>query len=143
DPTPIKEHGWQDAIEAMYPLKINLLRIRNGSATYVDTGQARPLSLHAIDVEVRNIRNVKSENDEYPSPGTVEAVVFDNGRLAVDGHCDFLREPYAGLKGHVELERVALDYFKPIAARYGFTVTQGTFGGRGNAEYSPTVAVVD
>jgi Domain of Unknown Function (DUF748) len=143
DPTPIKEHGWQDAIEAMYPLKINLFRIRNGSATYVDAGQVRPLTLRAINVAVRNIRNVKSENNEYPSPVTVDAVVFDNGRLAVDGHCDFLREPYAALKGHVELERVALDYFKPIAARYGFSIQQGTFGGRGNAEYSPTVAVVD
>ena len=143
DPTPIKQHGWQDAIEAMYPLKINLFRIRNGSATYVDAGQARPLTLRAINLAARNIRNVKSENNEYPSPVTVDAVVFDNGRLAVDGRCDFLREPYAALKGHVELEGVALDYFKPIAARYGFSIQQGTFGGRGNAEYSPTVAVVD
>jgi uncharacterized protein DUF748 len=143
DPTPVKEHGWQDAIEAMYPLKINLFRIRNGSATYVDAGQARPLTLRAINVAVRNIRNVKSENDEYPSPVTVDAIVFDEGRLAVDGHCDFLREPYAGLKGRIELERVALDYFKPIAARYGFALEKGTFGGRGNAEYSPTIAVVD
>ncbi len=143
DPTPLKEHGWQDAIEAMYPLKINLFRIRNGSATYVDAGQARPLTLRAINVAVRNIRNVKSEANEYPSPVTVDAIVFDNGRLAVDGYCDFLREPYAGLKGHVELERVALDYLRPIAARYGFAIEKGTFSGRGNAEYSPTVAVVD
>jgi len=143
DPTPVKEHGWQDAIEAMYPLKINLFRIRNGSITYVDAGQARPLTLRAINVAVRNIRNVKSENNEYPSPVTLDAIVFDDGRLAVDGHCDFLREPYAGVKGRVELERVALDYFKPIAARYGFMLEKGTFGGKGNAEYSPTVAVVD
>ena len=143
DPTPIKEHGWQSAIEAMYPLKINLFRIRNGSATYVDAGQARPLTLRALNVAVRNIRNVKSEKDEYPSPVTLDAIVFDDGRLAVDGHCDFLREPYAALKGHVELERVALDYLKPIAARYGFAIEKGTFGGRGNAEYSPTIAVVD
>ena len=143
DPTPVKEHGWQDAIEAMYPLKINLFRIRNGSATYVDTGQARPLTLRAINVAVRNIRNVKSENNEYPSPVTIDAIVFDEGKLSVDGHCDFLREPYAALKGHVELERVALDYFKPIAARYGFRLEQGTFGGRGDLEYSPTVAMVD
>jgi hypothetical protein len=143
DPTPVKEHGWQDAIEAMYPLKINLFRIRNGSATYVDTGQSRPLTLKAINVSARNIRNVKSEHNEYPSPVEVDAIVFDQGRLAVTGAADFLREPYAGLKGHVELQRVALDYFKPIAARYGFTLERGTFGGRGNMEYSPTVAVVD
>jgi len=143
DPTPLKEHGWQDAIEAMYPLKINLVRIRNGVATYVDSGQVRPLTLKAINVSARNIRNVKSESNEYPSPVTVDAIVFDDGKLAVDGHCDFLREPYAALKGHLELQRVALDYFKPIAARYGFTLEKGTFGGRGDMEYSPSVAVVD
>jgi hypothetical protein len=143
DPTPIKEHGWQDAIEAMYPLKINLFRIRDGAATYVDNGQIRPLTVKAVNVAARNIRNVKSENNEYPSPLTVDAVVFDDGRLAVDGHCDFLREPYAALKGHIELQRVALDYFKPIAARYGFKLEKGTFGGRGDMEYSPTVAVMD
>ena len=41
DPTPVKEHGWQEALQAMYPLKINEFRIRNGSLTYVDSGQAR------------------------------------------------------------------------------------------------------
>jgi hypothetical protein len=79
----------------------------------------------------------------YPSPLHVEAIVFDDGRLLVDGHADFLRAPYAGVKGHVELERIALDYFKPIAARYGFTLAAGTVGGRGDFEYAPEVAIVD
>jgi len=143
DPTPVKEHGWQDAIQAMYPLKINLFRIRDGAVTYVDNGQIRPLTLKALNVAARNIRNVKSENNEYPSPVTVDAIIFDDGKLSVTGNCDFLREPYAALKGHVELERVALDYFKPIAARYGFRLEKGTFGGKGDMEYSPTIAVMD
>ena len=143
DPTPVKEHGWQDAVQAMYPLKINLFRVRNGSVTYVDAGQTRPLTLRAINASARNIRNVKSENHEYPSPVTVDAIVFDDGRLAVEGAADFLREPHAAVKGHIELQRVALDYFKPIAGRYGFAIERGTFGGRGDVEYSPTIAVVD
>src|SRR5207249_3429813 len=114
-----------------------------GSATYVDAGQARPLTLKAINVSVRNIRNVKSEPNEYPSPLELDAVVFDDGRLAVEGHADFLREPFAGVKGRLDLQKVALDYFKPIAARYGFALERGTFGGRGNIEYSPTIAIVD
>ena len=39
----MSDHGWQDALQAMYPLKINQFRIRNGSVTYVDAGQAEPL----------------------------------------------------------------------------------------------------
>ena len=45
------------------------------------------------------------------------------------------------MKGHIDLEKVALDYLKPIVARYGFTLAAGTFGGRGNVEYSPEVAI--
>jgi hypothetical protein len=143
DPTPVKEHGWQGAFQAMYPLKINLLRVRNGALTYVEAGHARPLTLRGLNVAVSNIRNVRSEANVYPSPITAEGVVFDEGRLAVDGAADLLREPYAGFKGRVELTRVALDYFTPVAARYGFRVARGTFGGTANIEYAPDVAVVD
>jgi hypothetical protein len=143
DPIPVKEHGWQDALQAMYPLRINLFRVRNGSVTYVEAGQVRPLTVRALNATVQNIRNVRSEPNVYPSPITVEGIVFDDGRLVVDGAADLLREPYAGFKGRIELARLALDYVAPIAARYGFTVTRGTFGGVGNVEYSPEVAVVD
>ncbi len=69
--------------------------------------------------------------------------MFDEGRLTISGAADLLREPYAGVKGRIELTRIALNYFRPIAGRYGFTVTRGTFGGAGNVEYSPDVTVVD
>jgi hypothetical protein len=143
DPTPVKEHGWQEALQAIYPLKLNELRIRNGSVTYVDTGQIRPLTLRRIEVVVNDVRNVRSAPDVYPSPVRIEATIFDEGRLQIEGQADFLRVPYAGVKGHIALERVALDYFGPIAARYGFTLTAGTFGGKGNVEYAPEVKIVD
>jgi Domain of Unknown Function (DUF748) len=143
DPTPVKDHGWQDALQAMYPAKINLFRVRDASVTYVDSGQERPLTLKALNATVRNIRNVRSERNVYPSPLTVDAVVFDDGRLAVAGAADFLREPYAGFKGRVELDRIALDYFRPVARHYGFTIARGNFGGRGEVEYSPDIAAVD
>jgi hypothetical protein len=143
DPTPVKDRGWQDALQAMYPLKINEFLVRNGSFTYVDSGQTRPLALTDIRVAALDIRNVKSAPDVYPSPVRIEATVFDSGRLEIDGHADFLRAPYAGVKGNIALQRVALDYFRPIAARYGFTIAAGTFGGSGHVEYAPEVAIVD
>jgi hypothetical protein len=143
DPTPVKEHGWQEALQAIYPLKLNEFRIRNGSVTYVDTGQIRPLKVHGIEIVVNDVRNVRSAPDVYPSPIHIEANVFDDGRLQIDGRADFLRVPYAGVKGQIALERLALDYFGPIAARYGLTLTAGTFGGKGNVEYAPEVKVVD
>jgi Domain of Unknown Function (DUF748) len=143
DPTPVEDRGWQEALQAIYPLHINELIVRNGSFTYVDAGQTRPLTLRGIEAVVNDIRNVRSAPDVYPSPVRVEAVVFDDGRLQVDGQADFLRVPHAGVKGNIALERIALDYFAPVAARYGFTVAAGTFGGRGHVEYAPEVKIVD
>ena len=143
DPTPVKDHGWQEALQAVYPLKINEFRIRNGSLTYVDPGQVRPLTMRRIEVVLNDIRNVRSAPEVYPSPIRIEAIVFDAGRLQIDGQADFLRVPYLGVNGHVALERIALDYFGPIAARYGFTLAAGTFAGNGNVEYAPGVKIVE
>jgi uncharacterized protein DUF748 len=143
DPTPVKEHGWQEALEAIYPLKINEFRIRNGSLTYVEAEQARPLSISHLEVVVNDVRNVRSAPDVYPSPVRIEAQVFEQGRLEIDGRADFLRVPHAGVKGRIGLERIGLNDFRPIAARYGFTVTAGTFGASGNVEYAPEVKILD
>ncbi len=143
DPTPVKDHGWQEALQAIYPLKINQFRIRNGSLTYVDAGQVRPLTMSRIEVVLNDIRNVRSAPDVYPSPVRIEATVFDVGRLHIDGQADFLRVPHLGVKGHIALERIALDYVGPIAARYGLTLAAGTFGGNGNVEYAPEVKIVE
>src|SRR5919201_4012024 len=142
DPTPVKDHGWQDALQAMYPLKINEFRITDGEATYVETPQARPLRVTKIQATVRDIRNVRSAEGEYPSPLRLEAVVFDRGRIQVDGHADFLLEPYAGVKGHLEIRDVPLDYFAPVAARANVTLKRGTVSGRGDVEYSPKIATL-
>jgi hypothetical protein len=143
DPTPVKERGWQEALQAMYPLEINEFVVRRGAVTYVDSGQARPLTLSNVEAVLEDIRNVRSEPDVYPSPIRVTATVFDAGRLAIDGQADFLRVPHLGVKGRIELQRVALDFFRPIGARYGFTVTAGTFGGSGHVEYAPEVSILD
>jgi hypothetical protein len=143
DPTPVKDRGWQEALQAMYPLKINEFRVRRGAFTYVDSGQARPLTLTAIEAVFEDIRNVRSAPDVYPSPVRAHATVFDDGRLEVEGHADFLRVPHLGIKGRIALERIALDYLRPIGARYGFTVAAGTVGGRGHVEYAPEVKIVD
>jgi hypothetical protein len=142
DPTPVKEHGWQDALQAMYPLKINEFRIVDGEATYVETTKARPLRVTKIHTVVHDIRNVRSAEGEYPSPIKLEAVVFDRGQVQIHGNADFLLEPYAGVKGHIELRDMPLDYFAPVAARANVALTRGAVTGRGDIEYSPKIATV-
>src|SRR5262249_57516023 len=58
------------------------------------------------------------------------------------GPRDFPLEPDAGVKGHVDLRDVPLDYFAPVAARANVTLTRGTVSGRGDLEYSPKIATM-
>ncbi|MBM4439012.1 MAG: DUF748 domain-containing protein [Candidatus Rokubacteria bacterium] len=143
DPTPVKDKGWQDAFEAIYPLEINEVTISNGEATYVDPGPFEPLRITGIEAKVTNIRNVFSPDREYPSGVTARAVVFEKGTLTIDGNADFMKEPHLGIKGDVVLTGVPLDYFKPVASKYDITMAGGTLSAEGLLEYSPTVQVAD
>jgi hypothetical protein len=143
DQIPVKEHGWQDALQAIYPLKINDFAVRDGDVTYVEAGRTRPLRVSRIDALAHDIRNVRSDPGDYPSPLHAEAVVFDRGRLVVDGHADFLAEPHAGVKGKVELTDIALDYFQPVLERANIVLRRGTLSGRGQVEYAPHFKKVD
>jgi hypothetical protein len=143
DPTPLEQHGWQQAFEAIYPLKINQVRIVEGQVTYVDDARFEPLQLTRIDVRAENIRNIHSKDRIYPSDVHAEAVVFDRGRLLIDGNADFLAEPHIGVKGVIELTDIALDPFRPVTNRVNVTVQGGTLSARGRVEYAPTIKMVD
>ena len=136
DETPIKEKGWQDAVQAIYPLKINRLAIRNGNVTYIDKGPFPPLQIRQINFIAENIRNVHSQEGTYPSPVEIEAVVFDTGRLKLKAHADFLAEPHVALNGDFQVEKVALDYFRPITERYNLSVRRGSLDAEGFIEYA-------
>ena len=137
DPTPVKDKGWQDALQAIYPLKINQLRITQGDVTYQDRGPFKPLRVYEIDLTASNIRNVRSEEGVYPSPMRLTARIFDAGSIAVDGWADFLAEPYAAFLADITLDTIALDYFKPITNRYNTAVDKGTLSANGEVEISP------
>jgi hypothetical protein len=136
DETPIKERGWQDAVKAIYPLKINQFVIRNADVTYIDKGPFRPLRITQLNFLAENIINVESEEGTYPSPVQVEGVVFDAGKLRLKGNVDFLAEPHVALKGDFQLDQITLEYFKPISERYGLSVRKGVLSTDGSMEYA-------
>ncbi len=143
DKVPIKERGWQDALQAAYPLKINTFRIRDGEITYVDEGPFKPLHLRQVEIFAENIRNIRSKEDVYPSDIHADAVVFDVGRLFVDGRADFLAKPHVGLLADIRLQQLDLDYFKPVTDRYNMQVSRGRMSAAGTIEYAPRIKVVD
>jgi hypothetical protein len=139
DETPIQERGWQEALQAIYPLKINRFAIRNGDLTYVDKGPFKPLNVTKLNFIAENIRNVKSEKGVYPSPVYLEGVVFDKGKAKLEGYADFFATPHLALKADLELGQIVLDYFKPITERYQFSVRKGSLSTRGSIEYAPEI----
>lgn len=137
---PLKERGWQEALEALaLDLKINRLQIIEGDVTYVDQGPFKPLHVSHVNLNAENIRNIASQEQVYPSPIHLEAVVFDAGSVWLDGRADFLAEPHVGVQAALRLDQVALDYFKPITNRYNLAVRNGSLSLAGNVEYAPKI----
>ena len=65
----LEQKGWQDALEAVYPLKIDVFRIRNGALTYVDQGPYKPLQASGIFLHATNIRNIFSPETDLSLAG--------------------------------------------------------------------------
>ncbi|HJQ96967.1 MAG TPA: hypothetical protein VJ826_01575, partial [Candidatus Polarisedimenticolaceae bacterium] len=143
DPVPLGEHGWQRALESIYPLKINVLTVNYGSIVYQDDSGFDPLRLSDVHLVARNIRNIRSKDRTYPSEFQAEARVFDVGRAELNGHADFLAEPSPGYQGRLELDLVELKYFEPIAKQMGLHIKSGSVSGVANVEWGPNVQVVD
>jgi hypothetical protein len=133
--TPIKQRGWQQALEDIYPLKINLLKINNASISYIDQDPKRPLVLSELNISADNIRNIHLPDKVYPSPFHLDTVIFGTGRGAIDGKANFLAEPTPAVKAALKLEKIPLDYFKPILARSNLNIEGGELRATGDIEY--------
>ncbi|HET7319657.1 MAG TPA: DUF748 domain-containing protein, partial [Nitrospirota bacterium] len=140
-PVPLKERGWQQAVESIYPFKINALTIRDATLTYIDQDPEKPLRLTHMNLVASNIRNVRFPSNVYPSSFRMETAIFGVGRGIVEGNANFLMEPHLGINARLTLENVPLEYFKPVVARTNLNIRSGTFTGSGRIEYAPNVKV--
>ncbi|HET8948511.1 MAG TPA: DUF748 domain-containing protein, partial [Candidatus Polarisedimenticolia bacterium] len=143
DQVGIADHGWQQAIEGIYPLKLNELRVTNGKLVYQDASGFRPLHASEVNLTADNIRNVRSKNQTYPSTVHIDGKIFDVGKAVIDGRADFLAEPTPAIKGTMEVQRVDLSYFEPVVKPFGLTVRRGELSGNGAIEMAPWRSAID
>src|ERR1035437_9956688 len=137
---PVNERGWQEALQEITPLKIDLFRVEDGAVTYVDADPAHPIRMTALRIVANDIRNVQSKPQVYPSPIQAEATLFGSGRGVLDGHADFLAEPYPGFHALFRLDAVPLDALSlPVLAHTAFVLKGGILAARGGLETSPAV----
>lgn len=139
---PVKKKGWQEAVQSIYPLKINVFRVTNGDVTYVDQGPHKPLRASRVYLRASNIRNIRYSDTVYPSPVHVEGILFDTGKATMTGNANFLLEPHFGIKADVAITDMDLGYFRSVTERHNITLKKGTASAKGNLEYSPKVTEV-
>ncbi|HEY0513314.1 MAG TPA: DUF748 domain-containing protein [Thermoanaerobaculia bacterium] len=137
DPVKMKDRGWQQAFEAIYPLKFNQIQVRDGDLVYIDTVPQRPLHVSHWNATASNIRNIRSRDGIYPSRIHTDGVVFDTGRAVLDGNADFLAEPYPGVHALYKVENVPLDRLRSIVSKANLTLTGGALSSNGEVEYGP------
>lgn len=137
DKKKLHEKGWQEAAEAVYPLKINRLQIRDGHITYVDRDAKRPLQLDHLNILAENIRNVRSPDDVYPSTVHIDTTVFKTGKLRVDGHANFLSEPQASMNVDVDIADIPLKDIDPAASHANLSIRNGILNATGHLESNP------
>jgi hypothetical protein len=142
DPTPVKDKGWQDALEAIYPFKVNLFRVNDADVVYIDRDPRDTLHVAHLFIRANNIRNIHSREHFYPSPVHAEGVVFDKGRAVVDGHADFLSKPFPGIHVGYRVTSVPLDSLRPMIARANLELKGGTVSSNGEIEYAPITKLV-
>lgn len=131
------DNEWQQALGAIYPLKINRLRIHAGDVTYVDDDPHRPLHLNQLNLIAENIRNIRSVDRVYPSDIHIDAIIFDSGDLRVDGRANLLAEPHVGIDADVSVNHVDLTSFNPMLARMNLWIPGNTVSAGGHVEYAP------
>ncbi|MGH7789656.1 MAG: DUF748 domain-containing protein [Candidatus Binatia bacterium] len=139
DAVPIEDKGWQAALQAVTPIKINQLTVTDGAVSYIDADPERPLRITQAELTATNIRNVRSPQRAYPSELHLKARLFDAGRVTVDGAANFLSTPHAGAAVDFDVEAVPLDRLQPVAAQANVHVKGGILATKGRVEYAPTV----
>ena len=138
----LKERGWQSAVESVFPFKLDRVKVQDGSLLYLSGGTAsKPIQLTKVFMVAKNVRNIAAAKSTYPSPVTMEGVLFDTGKVWFKGAADFLREPYAAAQGEVRLEQVPLDRLSPLAEDYQLKTTGGFLSMNGSVEYTPEAQV--
>jgi Domain of Unknown Function (DUF748) len=142
DELPVKERGWQEALQAVLPLQINELRVIDGEFTYIDADTRRPLRLSQLRARGANIRNIKSAVGAYPSELEVNAVLDGVGRIALNGQADFLAVPHAAVRAELALEQVELAQFQAVASRHNVALKRGVLSAAGTIEYAPSVKIL-
>ena len=134
----LKQRGWQRAVESLFPLKFDRVKVEDGSLLYLsDRTASKPIQLTEVFMVAENVRNSAAAPGTFPSPVTLRGVLFGTGQVRFQGAANFLREPNPAAQGEIHLNRVPLDRLAPLAQDYQLKTTGGFLTLDGALEYTP------
>ena len=139
DEMPMADRGWQEAVLAVYPFKVDVFTMIDADIAYRDNPRSKPLHIDQLNVQAENIRNVQFADHTYPSTIHLDGRVFDSGRVTMDGTANFLAEPHLGLNVEMTLERIRLEDLVPVTGRVNVQLRKGVLSTNGHVEYSPVI----
>jgi hypothetical protein len=133
---PSRKEAWQDTVQALAPITLNEIRIRNGEVVYLAAGATEPVTIKNLSFTAHNIQNVKSPEQAYPSDFFLEAVLFESP-VTVNGRADLLRKPRPAVRAVFEVRELDLSHFREVASLRQVDLKQGVFSSSGSIEISP------
>ena len=141
--TPFRERGWQDALQSVYPFKINRLAITTATSLTWTGPQANRCILRNLILSAITSAIFTNPRIDYPSRFWGQMVVFDKGRLSLDGRANYLMKPFPGWWRTTCLTGAPLNAVTPAARHINLTIKGGTLSSEGTVEDSPKVTNVD
>ena len=136
DRTRVTDRGWADAVNAVYPIDIDAVRVTGGSITYFDVAPLRPLQLHDVDLDAGNIKSHPAVRGTYPSPLHLTARLLDRGRVTIDGKADFTAVPDPAVQARFALDDLSLAYLAPLLVPYSIRMQGGALAANGRLEWT-------
>jgi hypothetical protein len=143
DPTPLRQKGWQEALQNAYPFTINRFVIDDGDIIYVESDATKPLHLSHLDFDSDNIRNISEPQRLYPSWFRARLVIFGQGHMSLEGRANYLMRPFPGVQARYSLTDAPLAPITMASHHINVAIFGGTLDSSGFIEYSPVVTNVD
>jgi hypothetical protein len=141
-PSMEEQQMWQDKVVAMFPMILSL-SLRDADVTYTEGKGKVPLHLVHLNFYAGPIRNVTSEQGQYPTQIKIDGGVDDDGQLKVQGHADLFAKPHPAGKVNVSLQNFDLGRLLPLTSRYHVRLYQGRLTTEGAVEYAPWTKVFE
>ncbi len=136
DQQPTPEGGepdvedWTKALTDLVPIDINHFEVHNGKVAFMQL-QAEPnidLEINNLHLVADNLRNVRERGRTLPSPIMARGVSIGNGKVALNGNLNLLKE-IPDMDINFSLEEAEVTALNDFTRHYaGIDFEKGTFG---------------